>query len=287
MFESTNLSMNYINPDFIELNSSFDLNSQQSNSEHNDKGILSEIKEGYLNNLKSNALPNEYKVNLEDKNLINSKSDSQDILVELYETKNNKKKNIIFEVIYPEKKSLSTSNKTISKNDELNINFLIHKRYRSKNRRSRGRNFDNLRIMIKRNFLNKHLLNDLNEELDKLGYKTKFYKFPQTFVGDVTIENNKQILDKTLGQIFEMKVLYKGKFESNYYHNLKIVESLKKKEKPDFLNMKYSDLFQKYLNSEEFEIHANSLLENLKKFNENDLQIYKFLAKSFIQHYSK
>lgn len=104
MFESTNLSMNYINPDFIELNSSFDLNSQKPHSEHNDEGILTEIKEGYLNNLKSDALPNECGVNLEDKNLINSKSDSQDILVELYETKNNKKK-ILFLKLYIQKKN--------------------------------------------------------------------------------------------------------------------------------------------------------------------------------------
>ena len=80
--------------------------------------------------------------------------------------------------------------------------------------------------MFKRHFINKVLYNSLNNKLDVYGYVNKLYKFPQSFAGDVTRKNNRNIMDKTIEEIVEMQELY-GQNTTNYFHNLEIIKRLK------------------------------------------------------------
>ena len=55
------------------------------------------------------------------------------------------------------------------------------------------------------------MLKVLNKELKKLGYKKLFHKFPQGFAGDATKEKNKEFMNMTLLQIFEINDSNKNK----------------------------------------------------------------------------
>ena len=229
----------------------------------------------------------------------NSEDDSQDSHAEIIYLKDahpkekkkislnsEKKKKKIFEVIYPEEDDIFAPNKSKSvylKNDAVSKDFCSNKRYRAKVRRNRGRNDDNLRIMFKRHFINNVLYNSLNNKLDVYGYVNKFYKFPQSFAGDVTEKNNRKIMDKTLEEIFEMKELY-GQNITNYFHNLEIIKRLKKEKNPVpiFLKMKFGEILDSYVNSKKFDAHV----ESLKNFIDSDRKRYKYLAKDFVRHYS-
>ena len=85
-------------------------------------------------------------------------------------------------------------------------------------------------------------------------------------------------------QIFENKDLYDEKNLNNYYHNLKVIEQLKLEENPELniiLNKKYKDLFDEYINSDEFKIKE---INRLKETNKDDNYIakYIYLSKNFI-----
>ena len=197
----------------------------------------------------------------------------------------NKKKKI-FEVIYPEKNDIfapKNNFKSRSLKDAISENFCPNKRYRAKEKRKRGRNDDNLRIKFKRYFTNTVLYNSLNDKLDVYGYVNKLYKFPQSFAGDVTRKNNRNIMDKTIEEIVEMQELY-GQNTTNYFHNLEIIKRLKQEKNPvpEFLKMKFWEILDNYVNSKKFDAHV----ESLEKFIDSDLKRYKYLAKNFIQHYS-
>ena len=215
-----------------------------------------------------------------------------------------KKKLGIFQVVYPKKSWLFNFSKSDS---ELKIPIYIKKklsRSKKNQRKKRGRNQDNLLIRMKRHFFNNALTKSLNEELDKIGFKIKFEKFPSTFTSDVKIENNKKIIDKTLKEIFEMKELYisidkelrgdKNKAAlDKYNHNLEIILKLEKennlnvKNVNKVLNMKYRDIYQNYIKGDEFINYVNELKSPLKKFDDSDLVRFIDLAKYFIQYFSE
>lgn len=201
---------------------------------------------------------------------------------------NNYSKKILFKVIYPEKYFLFTHLRSeYFENFDNNYSF---KRKRSRMRLKRGRNTDHLRLMIKRNFFNKTLLKCLNEKLENIGYKNKFRKFPQNFVSDITKKNNKQYVDMTLAQIFEQKSLYKSKHDLlNYQNNLKILERLKKENNSlmrTILNMKYKDIFEEYVNSDEF-LNDIDLVKKRFKLTDFDYERYINISKTFIQFCTK
>lgn len=253
-------------------------------------------------NLFQSENPNiEYSINIQEENEnIISQSNANINTIQKGEIK----KLGIFQVVHPK-------NNWIFNFFKSDLNFqnpiLIKKKlWRSKKnqRKKRGRNQDHLLIIIKRHFFNDELIKILNEELDKIGFKIKFEKFPSSFAGDVKKENNRKIIDKTLKEIFEMKELYvnvdkKAKANKNkvalakYNHNLEIIQKLEKEKNLNIndinkiLNAKYSDIYQYYINSEEFENYANGLKRLPKKFDDSDLIRFKYLATSFIQYFSE
>ena len=203
--------------------------------------------------------------------------DIYDFLIE------DKDKKTIFKVIYPEKVSIFKNSKQ-EKIDNLLSKCDLKKRIKSVKKLKRYECKDNIRKTIKRRFLNTYLKNGLNDKIKKAGYNLFFEYYPQKLVSQISREKDKQILEMKLLQIFENKDLYDEKNLNNYYHNLKVIEQLKLEENPELdiiLNKKYKDLFDEYINSDEFKIKE---INRLKETNKDDNYIakYIYLSKNFI-----
>ena len=217
-------------------------------------------------------------------NTIDSIFSSQEIYISnelLVKEKRCKKK---FNVIYPEISPIITNiiNKTLK---EKNI---LLKRKRLEKRRRRRDNQDNIHKKIKRGFLNNALYNKLNKKLKEIGSKLFLEKFPQKFACDVVKKTNKLILNMKLEEIFEMKELYNEKELKNYYHNLKVVKNKEIQENEEFkkiLNKKYHELFEEYINSDEFIIDEINRLKKNKMHN-TYIEKYIYLAENFIEFFS-
>ena len=208
--------------------------------------------------------------------------DIYDFLIE------DKDKKTIFKVIYPEKVSIFKNSKQ-EKIDNLLSKCDLKKRIKSVKKLKRYECKDNIRKTIKRRFLNTYLKNGLNDKIKKAGYNLFFEYYPQKLVSQISREKDKQILEMKLLQIFENKDLYDEKNLNNYYHNLKVIEQLKLEENPELyiiLNKKYKDLFDEYINSDEFKIKE---INRLKETNKDDNYIakYIYLSKNFIEFCSQ
>ena len=190
----------------------------------------------------------------------------------------NKKR--LFKVIYPEKdNSISESCSDESLLENENYDFAKKERWGKRKRRYFYR--DNILQKVKRNFHNIYLINYLNNILKKENSIILFDLFPQAFVNDVSIKDNKNILDMTLKEIFETKDLYKGKKIGKYYYNLNIINNLKNKDtKINYFleNKKYRELYKDYLNSDEYRNKINEIQEQYKEDNKYIITIKNFFS---------
>jgi hypothetical protein len=204
-----------------------------------------------------------------------------------------KDKKKYFNVIYPHNDSLF--NKTdkedinlITEKDE--INFLGNKRLSY--RRQRKDNKDNIRTKIKRGFFNSALINKLNDKLKSIGSTKYFMKFPQNFVSDISQKRNKEIVNMTLKEIFEKKELYKQENEigfENYLHNLKVIQSEIIKENSEFkkiLNKTFRELYEEYINSDEFKIGEIGRLKE-HKMEDDYIKKYIYLSRELIDFFNQ
>ncbi len=163
---------------------------------------------------------------------------------------------------------------------------------RLKRQRARKEEKDLIRVKIKRAFLNNFLKNKLNKELKSIGSKKYFEKFPKHFSSDPHKKRNKEIINMTLGEIFEKKELYiyeneKGLF--NFWQNLKIIQSeeIKKNEKfQNILNKTFRELYEEYLNSDEFKIIEKNRLEE-KNLDDDYIKRYINLSENLIEFFSQ
>ena len=181
---------------------------------------------------------------------------------------------------------ISTDNESSIKEKEI---FLLRKR--SKIRLPRKYNNDDIRIKIKRGFLNDALKKKLNKALKIFGSRKYFENFPKQFASDPCKKRNKIILDMTLREIFEKKELYvkeNKKGWANYFHNLKVVQSDEIKGNREFqkiLNKTFRQLYEEYINSDVFKINEiNRLIR--KEMDDNYIQKYKMVAKHLISFFS-
>ena len=203
--------------------------------------------------------------------------------------KKDKKK--IFDVIYPEKNyKILTENEINSNPLDLFESFDFNKKTRSKVKQRRFTNQDNMRRVIKRRFTNTYLKNKFNRRLKKAGYKKFIECFPQEFAGNVTREINSSIINMTFGQILTDKSIYSGKKWYQYENNLELVNLIKKdqnSELNEMLNKKFSELFEEYLNSDEFKIgEIQRLLNATKPKSGKYIQKYEYLAKNLIKFFT-
>ena len=169
-------------------------------------------------------------------------------------------------------------------------NLIGKKRQRS--RRPRKEDKDDIRVKIKRAFLNRYLRDRLNSELTNMGSKKYFEKFPKHFASDPNKKRNKEVVNMKLGEIFEKEELYifeneKGKF--NFKQNLKIVHSEEIKKDENFqniLNKTFGELYEEHLNSDEFKVKEINRLKE-KKMGDNYIKRYIELAKNLIEFFSQ
>ena len=210
-----------------------------------------------------------------------------------YDCSKAKDKKKYFNVVYPHNDSLF--NKTekedinlITEKDE--INFLGNKRLSY--RRQRKDNKDNIRTKIKRGFFNSALINKLNDKLKSIGSTKYFMKFPQNFVSDISQKRNKEIVNMTLKEIFEKKELYKQENEigfDNYLHNLKVIQSEIIKENSEFkkiLNKTFRELYEEYINSDEFKIGEIGRLKE-HKMEDDYIKKYIYLSRELIDFFNQ
>ena len=214
-------------------------------------------------------------------------------------TKNIRKE--IFKVIKGKKETetvSSSESSSLFKNTESDsisdkekeIKFIGIKR--SKVKRPRKENQDNIRRKIKRAFFNNALIKKLNNKLKSSGSIKYLEKFPQIFVCDVNKNKNKKIMDMTLKEIFETKELYANEDKEGlfkYELNLKVIQSEEIEENEEFqkiLNKKFSELYTEYINSDEFNIDEINRLRE-KKMGDEYINRYKYLAKNLIEYFSQ
>ena len=221
--------------------------------------------------------------------LNNSPNKNISVEVDSFEGMNKQKKSKkIFLTVYPKKISLFTKTKEkINISPEKTDKELIGK----KRRRNKE---DDIRRMIGRRFFNDILLNLINDLLKEAGSKIIFEKIQQDVVYDLVKKNNKKLLDMSLEQIFIKKELYRGKNMEKYNYNLKLINLLKSDEYNDIrqitqidriLNMKYYDLFQEYLSSNEFLEEINRLKDNKTKFDDTYVEKYIYYSFNFIKNF--
>lgn len=131
----------------------------------------------------------------------------------------------------------------------------IKKRNRKKNIPSRKYNKDNIIKKIIAKFF-KYLIKKINNQLELIGRKKKFKYLPANFIREyikeVKNEENKYKVDFTLEQLISTNIFSFKEREELYKYNIKILKSLKGSILNINVNMKFSQLFEKYLKSEEF-----------------------------------
>ena len=196
----------------------------------------------------------------------------------------------IFKVNYPDKVSLFTNTEKDNIPDEVKEKKMVKEIIKRKKRRPRKENKDNIRRKIKRGFLNTGVIKKLNQKLKNFGSNLYFMRFPQSFVSDIYRKTNKEVVNMTLAEIFVNKEINTSKNRpdlNNYYHNLKVVSSdeiKKNEEMQKILNMKYCDLFEDYINSDEFKIDEINRLKR-KNMNEEFINRYINVSKTFIKFF--
>ena len=181
-----------------------------------------------------------------------------------------------FQIIYPKKPTMFT------KNDKV---LLGKKIKRSSNKRKRKDNTDNKRRKIKRSFFNCALIKMLNKILKSMGSKLYFIKLSQEFVGDVSKETNKKMLNQTIKEILENTKLYKingaNNHNSNVLKNKQIQES---KEMNSIIEKTYIELFEEYIKSDEFKTDEINRLRK-KKMEESYIDDYIFIANHMMEFF--
>ena len=180
----------------------------------------------FLKNENSNNINNTNTTSNEINQVNSTNEDAGSDSTQSLEKANEEKNKINFNINNSPKKNLfkiSNANCVLNEGD---ANSFTRKRLRV--RKPRKYNNDNIRIKIKRGFLNLALINKLNDILKNIGNNQKFVKFPHSFIKDVNKGRNMRIINIPLREIFENEELYKDINKNsieNYLHNLKVVKS--------------------------------------------------------------
>ena len=211
-------------------------------------------------------------------------------LFSLPELAQNKKKELIFKITYSPKYSLFNKTKVgtvLDEDDEKGEtqSFLKQKRILIK---SRKENRDNIRKKIKRRFFNNVLPKKLKDKLRMIGRDEYFSKFPQFFASDVDKNRNKIIVDMTLQEIFENSELYSFEDKNGYakyLDNKKVIEKIKNNDIfKKILSKTFRELYEEYLDSDEFKIDEINRLKESKMEN-HYIRRYKDIAKDLINFF--
>ena len=222
-------------------------------------------------------------------NISNSSEPSENPLLPIDEEEDNYISNkfmkIKGEINAQNRQHFTESNLLFAEEEEI---FLGRKRGQKK--RKRKENADNIRIKAKRAFFNNVIYKALNKLLKNIGSIQYFEKFPNKFTGDVNKKRNKCIVNMSLREIIVNEDLYKCENQkgfNQYLHNLNIVESEEIKANKEFkkiLDKTFGELYENYINSDEFLIDE---INRLKKEKMSNLYIerYKGFCKQLISFF--
>ena len=137
----------------------------------------------------------------------------------------------------------------------------------------------------------KSLKNCINKELDKKGIKLKFEYLPQNFISNISKEEIKLMLDKTLKEIINIYCIERNDEKSEKNLNLLKYLEVQKEKNNDKINKIYKifqtkikDLFNEYIHSEEFEQSLVKLKEEGNYF--DYIKSYINEANNFINFFS-
>ena len=215
--------------------------------------------------------------------LINKKED-----LEIFKDILSTEKKAIFEVVYPKEETLFN---IIEINSQKERNKCFLRRKRIPDGRSNKDRLDNIRVKIKRGFFNYALLSKLNEKLKMIGSNKYFQKFPQFLVSDVDRSRNKEIFGLTLRNFIENEGLNcNGKNNDcrNYNHNLDVLKDNKVKNNLEFnkiIGKTIKQLYEEYINSDEFQINEINRLKYVKKENDEYIKNYKEVSKKLLEFF--
>ena len=220
--------------------------------------------------------------NIEYENIVKNVFPMKDInsseIIEIVNNKNHMDNDICIE-ISEEKKNISFLCK---KTERTTFDNIIQKKVDRE---------DNHRIKIGTNFFNTYLKNRIENIKKAFGCKFCLYNFPKAFIRELIKKSKRIYLDYSLERLLEDEELYKNKDSEGYYSkNLKIINEIKSGKNKDImekngynkiLKMKYKELFEEYLNSDEFKKKIEQLNSKNKKAAEN----FVYCSNSFIKRF--
>ena len=157
-----------------------------------------------------------------------------------------------------------------------------------KNKESRKEKPDEIRKKIKSRFF-KSLKNCINDELNKISFPYEFEFLPQNFISNISKNENKIIINKTLKEII---LDNKEDNSEKCNNNIKLLEHLNinKNNKEigkiyNIFNQTFENLFSEYLESKEFK---NSIIKLKEEGNYFEyIKDYIDKAKDFVNYFSK
>ena len=283
----------YMENESIEGNSHINLNSsiksEEKAKEEEEKVNKCSLSNNSSNGFFTSCISESSLLSLLDREYIDN-DEKSDLFYSFNESNEKIKYSFSFKITYSPKHFLFTKTKIDSnldeddeKEKEESQNFIKKKRIKS-----RKENKDNIRKKIKRGFFNNILCEKLNIKLRIIGSNEYFTKFPQFFASDVDRNRNKIILDMTLQEIFENSELYIYEDKNgyaNYLHNLEVVKKIKNDNIfKKILSKTFRELYEEYLDSDEFNIDEINRLKKSKMENEY-IRRYKEIAKDLINFF--
>ena len=278
---------------FKEKNNFGDLNvSSLKREQEKDKNII-DLEDDFpkSTDFTSNNNENSFKMSLFDeeeenfRGLLNTKKEDLEVFKNILCTE----KKAIFEFVYPKGETLFN---VIEINSKKDSNKCFLRRKRMPDGRSNKDRLDNIRVRIKRGFFNYALLEKLNENLKMIGSNKYFQKFPQHLVSDVDRRRNKELFSLALKDFFENKKLNfneKNNDCRNYNHNLDVLKDNKVKNNLEFkkiLKKTIKQLYEEYINSDEFKINEINRLKYVKKENDEYIKTYKEVSKKLLEFFN-
>ena len=159
-------------------------------------------------------------------------------------------------------------------------NIMLNVKGHSSQKRKRRGNSDNMRKKIKTAFINS-LIKFTNKKLEHAGSKKYFNNLPYSFVNNISKNKNIVMFNKTFRELFSTKFGTNRKADlKNYEKNKDVLEYLENEKDISqksnynfYKNLKFCQIFEEYLRSQEFE----NEIEKLKLDEEEDVYICRYI----------
>ena len=183
--------------------------------------------------------------------------------------------------------TINDATKTV--NNISDTNGKLTKTNSQKKKYSRKNKPDSLRKKIKSR-MHKNLKDIINKKLKECGSIMFFDYFPQPFITNVNVVQNKAYLKLTMRTLFKMVFGNKTKDKEKMKTNLKVLNYLDSNDKiriksglDIFLNSTYEDIIRKYINGKVFQKDIEKLYQEGES--EEYINKYRFIGKHWIDFY--